>query len=88
MATRIEKKVWPEMMAPILSGKKRFDIRLDEFQVSPGDTLVLKEWDPKKKAYTGRSLEKKVTFVMKTKELPFWNTEEAASKGFIVMSIE
>ncbi len=28
-----------------------------------GDILLLKEWDPKTKAYTGRELERKVGYV-------------------------
>ncbi|OGM31051.1 hypothetical protein A2630_00045 [Candidatus Woesebacteria bacterium RIFCSPHIGHO2_01_FULL_44_10] len=64
---RIEKKAWPEYFEKILSGDKTFELRLADFDVDEGDTLVLREWDPKTKNYTGRKIEKKVSFVFKTK---------------------
>ena len=65
----IEKKVWPEYFEKILSGNKKYELRLADFECNPGDVLVLKEWSPKTKQYTGRVIEKKVTYVLKTKEL-------------------
>ena len=44
----------------ILEGKKTFELRLNDFDINEGDILVLKEWSPKTKDYTGRTLEKKV----------------------------
>ena len=48
MAT-IKKKTWPEYFEAILSGKKKFDMRLADFDIQEGDTLLLEEWDPKNK---------------------------------------
>lgn len=42
-----------------------------DFECKPGDTLVLREWDPKTRQYTGRAVEKKVTHVTKTKGQAF-----------------
>lgn len=42
----IEKKVWPEYFQQILDGKKTFELRLHDFEIHEGDTLILKEWDP------------------------------------------
>jgi len=55
---RIEKKVWPEYFQQIIDGKKTFELRLNDFDISEGDTLVLNEWDPATKDFTGRTLEK------------------------------
>ena len=63
----VEKKVWPEYFQKILEGKKTFELRLNDFDIVEGDTLVLKEWNPKTKDYTGRVLERKVGFVGKWK---------------------
>ena len=41
-------------------GKKNYEFRLDDFEINEGDKLVLKEWDPKIKHYTGRKIEKEV----------------------------
>lgn len=64
MAT-IKKKIWPEYFEAVLSGKKKCELRLNDFEINEGDTLILEEWNPKTKEYTGRSIEKKVTYVLK-----------------------
>jgi ribosomal protein S17 len=85
---RIEKKAWPELFDKMLSGEKNFDLRLAEFECEEGDILVLKEWEPKTKQYTGRELEKEITFVIKTKDMKFWSKEEMDKLGFVVMSFK
>jgi ribosomal protein S17 len=85
---RISKKCWPELFEKVLKGEKNFDLRLADFDCRPGDILVLREWDPKAKSYTGRVIEKEVTFVLKTKDLNVWPNEEIRKKGFIVMSLK
>jgi ribosomal protein S17 len=69
---RIEKKVWPEYFQKIIDGVKTYELRLADFDCSPGDILVLKEWSPETKEFTGRVLEKEVTYVGKTKKQKFW----------------
>jgi len=88
MAT-IEKKIWPEYFEAVASGKKKFELRLDDFAVAEGDTLLLKEWDPKTKEYTGRQVKKQVTYVAKFRvdEL-FWPEAEVKEKGIQVISLE
>jgi hypothetical protein len=72
---KIEKKIWPKYFKEILEGKKTFELRLADFKVKPGDVLILKEWDPKKKRYTKRKIEKKVGSVFKfyPDKLPFYS---------------
>lgn len=88
MVKRIEKKTWPEMFEAVRSGKKTFELRLADWQCQEGDILVLKEWDPKRKKYTGRVLEKKVTFVLKTKDIKFFSKEEIEKYGFQVIGFK
>ena len=85
---RLEKKCWPESFEKILSGEKTFDVRLCDFECNPGDTLVLKEWNPDKGSFTGRSLEKTVGFVSKLNELRYWPKEAVAQKGLQVISLK
>ena len=85
---RIEKKTWPVLFEKVLNGEKNFDLRIAEFECEVGDILVLREWDPDTKDYTGRQLEKTVTFVMKTKDLKFWSQEDIDELGFLVMSFK
>ncbi len=84
----IEKKSWPDMFEAIAKGKKKFDLRLADENYKVGDILVLREFDPKKKEYTGRQIRRNITYIMKTKELKFWSPSETDKYGFVVMSLE
>ncbi len=83
----IKKKAWPEMFNAVLSGKKNFDLRLGDSEFKEGDVLILEEWDPNKKQHTGRKIEKKIRFVLKTKDLEFWTKEETDKYGYIVLGL-
>ena len=88
---KIEKKVWPEYFQQILDGKKTFEVRLNDFLINEGDILVLREWDPTTKDYTGRVLERTVGYVGRWKIddfTKFWPREDIDSKGLQVISIK
>lgn len=57
---KIRKKTWMPYFQEIADGNKTFDARLANFSCKPGDILVLEEYDPKAKKYTGRKIEKKL----------------------------
>ncbi len=85
----VKKKTWPEYFEAVASEKKRFDLRLGDFEIKEGDMLVLEEWDPETKKYTGRKIEKKVTYVGKFKlDKLFWPEEEIKEKGIQIISLE
>jgi hypothetical protein len=85
---KIEKKTWPDFFEKILSGEKNFDLRLNDFECKPGDILVLREWDPKNNSYTGRAIEKEVTYVLRTKELKFSTPKEIEKYGYQVIALK
>ena len=87
---KIEKKIYPEYFEEVLNGNKTFELRLNDFDINKGDILVLKEWSPEKKEYTGREVEKEVGFVGKWRiqDLKFWSQEEIEEKGIQVISIK
>lgn len=87
--TKIFKKAWPEYFQAVLDGKKNFDLRLADWSCSEGDILVLEEWDLLTKKYTGRTLERKVTYVkvFKIDEL-FFPEEDIKKYGLQVISLE
>ncbi len=82
---KIEKKIWPEYFEAVASGDKTFELRLGDFECSAGDVLVLREWNPETKEYTGRQVEKQVSYVVKTKGQKFWSEEDVAKHGFQVI---
>ena len=85
---RIEKKVWPEFFQKIADGVKTYELRLADFECKPGDILILKEWDPRLKTYTGRMMEKHVTYVGKTKNITFWPKEDIEKYGFQIIAFK
>lgn len=85
----IEKKIHPGYFDAVASGKKKYELRLNDFEVSDGDVLLLREWDPDTKTYTGRSIERTVTYVGRFKiDKLFWSEEEIKEKGIQILSLE
>ena len=84
----IKKKTWPEQFEAVLNNSKKFDCRIADFDCGVGDTIVFEEWDPKTQDYTGRSLEKQITYILKTKDAKFWTKEQVENKGFQILSLE
>ena len=84
----INKKVWPEYFEQIISGKKKFELRLADFKINEGDILILEEWDNNKKEYTGRKVEVIATYIIKTKDQTFWPQEEVDKYGFQIIQFE
>lgn len=85
---RRDKKVWPEYFQKIIDGKKTFELRLADWECAEGDILILREWDPETKEYTGRTVEKKVTYVAKTKNMSFWPKEEVEKYGYQIIAFK
>lgn len=84
----IKKKLWKDYYDRIATGKKKFDIRLADFEIKKGDTLILEEWDQDKKEYTGRSIKTKATYIAKINDMVFWPQEDIEKYGFQVIQIE
>ncbi|NTU66734.1 MAG: DUF3850 domain-containing protein [Candidatus Moranbacteria bacterium] len=84
----IHKKVLGEYFDKIISGKKKLELRLADFEINEGDTLVLEEWDKDKEEYTGRKVETIVTYKIKTKDVDFWSKEEIDKYGFQIIQFE
>lgn len=85
---KIEKKILPEYFELVLSGKKKYDFRLADFDISEGDVLVLKEWDKETQSFTGREIEKNVLYVGKTKGDTTWSQADIDEYGYQIISFE
>ena len=84
----IKKKIWPKYFELISSGKKRFELRLADFDVQEGDTLILEEWNPETKEYTGRTIEKKIDYISKFNLDFFGQEQEVKDKGIFIIQFE
>ncbi len=81
------KKCWPELFAAVESGKKKFDLRVADFDIKEGDILILEEWDPETKQYTGKKIERVVDFVYKFRLDDFGQQKEIEQKGLYVIQL-
>jgi len=84
----IRKKTWPELFQKMLEGKKTADLRLADFKIKEGDTLILEEYDPKTKSYTGRVLKKKVKNLNRIKLTDFHSNEQISEYGHWIIELE
>lgn len=87
MAT-IQKKILSEYFKKVLSGEKKTELRLADFEINQGDTLILVEIDDITKQETGRKLSVNVSYVMKTKECTYWSKDDIDKYGFQVIQFD
>lgn len=71
---------------------KKYELRLNDFEIEPGDTLILEEWtsaDPETRQATGRVLKKQVTYLRKFKlQDLWWSKEDLEEKGIQIISFD
>lgn len=84
----IKKKISPEYFNLISSGKKNFEVRLADFDIKEGDTLILEEWNPVTNQYTGKSIEKKAGYIYKFNLNEFGQEEEIKKDGLFVIQLD
>ena len=84
----IKKKIWPKYFELINIGKKKFEFRVSDFDIKEGDTMILQEWNPKTKEYTGRTIEKKVDYVFKFNFDDFGQKEKIKEYGAYIIQLK
>ena len=84
----IKKKIWPKYFELVKTGKKKFEIRLADFEIEEGDILVLQEWDPTTREYTGREIEVKPDYILKFDINGFGQAEEIKQKGLYIIQFK
>ena len=60
-----EKKIYPQYFDEIRAGLKNFELRKEDELFLVGDEIILKEWDPETKEYTGRQTKRIITYVLR-----------------------
>lgn len=56
-------KIWPEHYQAVISGMKKAELRKNDRNYSVGDSLILKEYRPKARKFTGLEAHVLVTHV-------------------------
>ena len=60
-----ELKTWPEYFDAVSKGVKTFEVQFNDRDFQVGDRLLLKEYSPNDKCYTGNKLHMDVTYILK-----------------------
>lgn len=58
-----ELKTWPEYFQAIFENKKTFELRVNDRNYQVGEILLLREFDPETKQYSGREIKRYVTYI-------------------------
>lgn len=75
-----ELKTWPEPFEALVDGRKHHEVRTTDRRFEVGDRLLLREWDPEERAYTGREQSRVVTYAT-------WGGTFGLPFGLCVMSL-
>lgn len=75
-------KIIPKYFKEIVDGNKNFEVRKNDRNYKIGDTLILKEYDPIKKNFTGNSAKTTVIYILKDKDFPI-----GIKEGYCIMGI-
>lgn len=76
-----ELKTWQSYFHALADGRKLFEIRRDDRDFRPGDTLRLRETYYHNGEYTGRELVRKITYVLRHEE------DLGLIEGFAILSL-
>lgn len=74
-------KTWQQFMMDVATGKKPFEVRLDDRSYQVEDKLLLLGWDNNKKEYTGQEIEAEVTYILTGGQF-------GIEQGFVVMGVK
>ena len=74
----IQKKIRFEYLTEIISGRKNFDVRKDDFDVDVGDVLVLSEYI-EGFGFTGLKIQRIIIHITRTKDV------YPDNDGFVIM---
>lgn len=74
-------KTWPEYFKKVESGEKLFEVRKDDRKFQVGDKLILQEYNPEQKQYTGKEWEGHITYLLSGGNF-------GIKKGYVVMAIK
>lgn len=80
-------KCWPEFFDPIRRGHKTHDLRrADDRAFAVDDRILLEEYDPESRAYTGDSVVVRITYITSA-DVPCALSHDALHPNFCILSI-
>ena len=83
----IKKKSWPASFKAVRSQGKNFELRLADFKAKKGDVLLMREWNPKTRKFTGKELRRKIKYVLKFGLNDYGQRKKIEKKGLYVLGL-
>lgn len=71
MARTHELKIWPRDFVLMVDDTMTFELRRNDRDFQAGDCVVLSEWDPNIRNFTGRQVKKAILHVLREEEYMF-----------------
>ena len=59
-------KIWPDYFMAVCFKRKTFELRKNDRNYTPGDHVVMREWDPMTRKYTGQKIEATIGWITET----------------------
>lgn len=81
-----ELKSWPEYFRAIVTGDRRHELRKNDRDYKVGDIILLREYDPKNRWFTGSKLQVEVTSITST-DVPCAVSEQGLHPDYCILSI-
>ncbi len=79
-----ELKTWIEYFELIMNGSKPFELRKNDRDFLSGQELLLREYDKDTEEYTGRILQRSITYVLKGAAGEYFGLKE----GYCIIGLE
>lgn len=77
-------KTWPDYFYALQNGYKTFELRRNDRAFKVGDILLLEEFRPGVGEYTGRTLRKRITYVMEPGMAP---ENDILREGYVALGL-
>jgi len=82
-----ELKSWPRFFEPIMDGRRTHELRRNDRGFAVGDVLILREYDPFNRAYTGRVCRATITSITSDTE-PCAESRVGLDPEFCILSVK
>jgi len=76
-----ELKTWPEYFDEVYMDTKAFEVRKNDRDFKVGQTIRLREFDPKRNEYTGRTCLRFISYILDGGQF-------GVEKGYVVLSLK
>jgi hypothetical protein len=85
--TEHDVKCWPQFFDTIESGQKPFELRKNDRNYQVGDTMLIREWNPSTKKYSGRQTRQLIISKLDHRAGAGCAAEFGLREGYVILGI-